>query len=400
MPSRREVLAGIGTVGVAAAAGCLGGGSPEPGTDDSYTWTTSGADLRNSRAVPDGVAPRDEPTVDWHVDLDSGIAASEPIVTENTVLVTTGPDIVAFDRETRERRWSIDPENDAYSYDSSPTVFDGTVYVPERQVLTARDLETGEVDWSREFERVIGRNSLAVSEVGDDARVYVAGGNAVYALDAASGDTLWEQEVLGIAQHALATDADSLYVATRGGELYDIRRGGAIEWRRTIDAGIRSAPMVLTSRDRRLRGGVAVASGDGAVVYFDRSGAREWRSEIGGAGGDGLAIAHRTVLARSGSTLYALDSNDGGTRWRVDLGRSTRNPPIVVGDTVYVGGDRLRAIDVEGGIGIGSLRIREERFEREETGDVNFVTAADGKLFVTTDVGRFEDETAELIVLS
>lgn len=400
MPSRRDILAGFGAVGATASAGCLDSRSPTPGTDDAYLWPTGGADRRNSRSVADGVAPRDDPTVDWRVDLESPLTTSDPIVTDDTVLVTTGLDVVAFDRETTDRRWSIDPENDAYTYNGSPVVFDGTVYVPEVSTLTARDIETGDVDWSHEFDYPIGSDSLLVSDVGDDGRVYAAGGTFVHALDAGNGEHLWEQALLGTARYSPAKHADSLYVATRGGELYNIKRWGGVEWRRTIEDGIRSSPTVLTSDDRRTGQGVAVACGDGSVAYFDMSGSREWRTEIGGFGDDGLAVAHRTVLARSGSTLYALDANDGGNRWRVDLGQSSNNPPIAVGDTVYVGGDRLRAIDIDGGYGFRSFRVSEQRFEREETGAVSFVAAADGTLFVTTTVVGVEADRAELIVLS
>ncbi|RQG94389.1 PQQ-binding-like beta-propeller repeat protein [Natrarchaeobius chitinivorans] len=400
MPSRRDLLLGVGATSAAAVAGCLGRRSPDPGTDDSYTWTTTGADLRNSRTIADGVAPRDDPSVERRVDLESAGAAGEPIVTDDAVLINTGMDVVAFDRETMERRWSIDPENDLYSYRGAPTVFEDTAYVPERRTLAARDLETGDADWSYELEGVISHGSLTVTDT-DDGRVYVAGGNAVHALDANTGDHLWEQELLGVARYALAKYADWLFVPTRGGELYRINRWeGDVEWRRTIEAGISSAPIVLTSEDRRTGHGVAVAGGDGSVIYYDMRGTREWRTETRGFGNDGLAIGHRTVFTRSASTLYALDANDGDERWRVDLGRGSRNPPIVVGDTVYVGGDRLRAIDVDGGIGIRSLRIGEGRFERQEAGNVGYVTAADGKLFVTTRVDRFGDDAAELIVLS
>ncbi|PCR91213.1 outer membrane protein assembly factor BamB family protein [Natrinema ejinorense] len=400
MPSRRDVLFGIGAVGTAAVAGCLGGPSADPGSLESYTWTTSGADRRNSRAIPDGTAPRDEPTVDWRVEFGSPVATDEPIVTDDTVLVAVGTDVVAFDRETADRRWSIDPENDAYMYRSSPTVFDGTAYVPEVTSLTARDLETGEIDWSHEFDTTIGQGSLLVSDGGENGRVFAAGGNYVHALDAETGDHLWEQELFGTARYSLAKYTDYLYVATSGGELYAITRWGAVEWRRTVEAGITSAPIALSSSDGDAGPGVAVAGGDGSITYFGMGGAREWQTELGGFGDDGLAIAHRTLLARSGSTLHALDPNDGSGRWRVDLGRGSNNPPIVVGDTVYLGGDKLRAIDIDGGIGIRSLRVGEQRFEHDEDDAVSFVTAADGKLFATTNVERFGDESAELVVLS
>lgn len=400
MRSRRDVLLGIGAAGTVALAGCLGSTDAEPGRDDDYAWSTPGADLENSRTVAEGAAPREDPSLEWRLEFDSAFVTAEPIVTDDTVLVTTGTDVVAVDRETGERRWSIDPDNDAYTYNGAPTVVGDRAYLQEVTTLTARDLETGEIDWAHEFESPIGTGSVTVSETGDDGRIYVAGGNAVHALEAGTGEHLWEQELLGAPRYALAKHADSLYVATRGGELYDVKRWGAVEWRRTIEAGIASAPVVLTSADRRTGQGVAVAGGDGTITYFDIGGSREWETELGGFGTDGLAIGHRALLARSGSTLYALDANEGGERWRVDLERGGSGPPIVVGDTVYVGDDRLRAIDIDGGVGIRSLRVGEQRFERETDGTVGFVTAADGKLFATTDAGWEEDGSTELLVLS
>lgn len=401
MPSRRDVLLGLGSVGVAGSAGCLGRYDVEPGTVESYAWTTNGADSRNSRTIPHGVAPREEPTVEWRVEFDSSFATGEPIVTDDTVLLATGTDVVAFDRETGERRWSIDPGNDVYSYDGAAAVYDGTAYVPERRTLTARDLETSDLEWSYEFDRVFDGGSPTVTDVGEDGTVYAAAGNDVRAFDVTTGEVRWEREVSGIVRQSVALRPDVLYVATSGGELYAIDSWrGNVHWRRTIEEGILTAPMVLTSDDRRRGWGVAVGCGDGSVAYFDVSGTPEWRTDVGGFVDGGLAIGHRTLLAQSGSTLFALDPDDGGYRWRVNLGDTSASPPIVVGDTVYVGGDGLRAIDVGGGLGVRSFRFGEQRFEYGTTGSVGYVTAAGGELFLTTNAAWGADEGAELIVLS
>ncbi|QCW03018.1 PQQ-binding-like beta-propeller repeat protein [Natrinema pallidum] len=400
MPSRRELLAALGATGIAAAAGCLGGPSVDPGTDESYAWPTGGADRRNSRAIPDGVAPREDPTVDWRVDLESAAAAADPVVTDGTVLATTGTDVVAFDRASGDRRWSIDPDNEAHTYRGAPTVYKELAYLSEVNTVVARDLESGEIEWSEAFEATIGRGSLLVTDDGDNGRVFTAGGNALHALDAGTGERLWEQELLGTPEYSLAKYTDYVYVVTDGGELYAVDEWGTVQWRRTVEAGIRSGPAVRSLDHGGSEWGIAVVGGDGTVVYFGPDGARRWEAELGGFGDDGIAIAHGTVLARSGSRVFALDPADGNVRWRLDLGESASNPPIIVGDTVYVGGDRLRATDIDGGIGVRSYRARHLRFEYEPTGAVGFVTAADSKLFVTTNVRGTGADTAELIVLS
>jgi len=143
MPSRRHVLGSISAVGATSLAGCIGSQDTDSGTTTDYKWPTEGGDHRNSRAVPDGVAPREEPTVEWRTDLRSSLANGEPIVTNSTVLVNTGRDILAIDRETAERRWSIDPDNRPFRYSGAPAVLDGTVYAPEERTLTARSIASG-----------------------------------------------------------------------------------------------------------------------------------------------------------------------------------------------------------------------------------------------------------------
>jgi len=400
MPSRRHVLGSISAVGATSLAGCIGSQDTDSGTTTDYKWPTEGGDHRNSRAVPDGVAPREEPTVEWRTDLRSSLANGEPIVTNSTVLVNTGRDILAIDRETAERRWSIDPDNRPFRYSGAPAVLDGTVYAPEERTLTARSIASGEVRWRHEFDRIFSRSSPVVVERSDGPLVYAAAGNTVKAIDGDTGESQWEQEINGIVQHSIAYWPAGLYVATTGGELYAITRQGFVDWRRTIESGIKSAPIVFTSDDHRTGTGVAVATGRGSVQYFDHQGTLGWEASLPSFGEDGLAIAHRTLLARSGSVLVALDPNDGSERWRVDLGNGARNPPIAIGDTVYVGGDRFRGFDIDGGYGVRTHRIGAQRFERDLPGTVEFLTAADGKMFVTTDVGAADKETAELVVYS
>jgi len=394
MPSRRRVLVSIGTIGTTAIAGCVGRLTTDPGTIEQYPWPTSGADHQNSRAVTDGVAPRENPTVEWRVDLEAPLANGEPIVTDSTVLVTTGRDIVAFDRENKTRRWSVDPDNQPYRYSGAPAVHDGVAYIPEERTLTARDLDSGEHQWSHAFDRVFDRSSPVVRERGETATVYAAAGNAVKAIDGDTGELQWEQDLDGIVRTSIAYTPRGLYVTTSGGELYAIDRSGFVAWRRTIEAGIETAPVAINA------GGVVVGTGEGTIQQFDSQGRREWETTLTSFIEDGLAIAHQTLLVCSGSTLYALNPSNGRERWRVNVGDVSRNPPIVVGDSVYVGGDRLHGFDIGGGYGVRTYRVGAKRFERTPPGSVSFLTAADGKLFVTTDVGQADAETAELVVYS
>jgi|GEM_PF-672965 outer membrane protein assembly factor BamB len=407
MPSRRAFLAGLGATGTAATAGCLGEFDAAPGSDEAYDWPTGGGNEWNSRAVPNGVAPRDDPTIDRTHEFD-GIPAGDPVVTDGTVLLNTGVNVVALDRGDLSRRWAVAPDdNDAFRYAGAPAVADGVAYVPERDTLVARDLDTGERLWSRAFEYVFGETTPLVVDRGDGHRVVIGAGEYLRAFDGATGERQWERRLDGIvrraAAHASASVYGVVYAATAGGELYAVDDDGRVRWNRTVDAGIRTAPTVVASRgpdDESIRGSgdVVVGAGDGSVRCFGPTGKLQWRAGLRGFAEGGIAAGHGGVFAVSGGRLDALDAENGDRAWRTDIGSAVRpTPPALVGDTIYVGGERLRGVGVDGGVGVRSLRLGETRFEREVDGGASYVTAADGRLFATV---ATETSDGRLAVLS
>ncbi|MYL66377.1 PQQ-binding-like beta-propeller repeat protein [Halorubrum distributum] len=407
MPSRRAFLSGLGAAGLTATAGCLAGFDADPGSDETYGWPSGGGNDWNSRAVPNGTAPRDDPTVDRTHEFD-GIPAGDPVVTAGTVLLNTGVDVIAFDREDLSRRWSVAPDdNGAFSYTGAPAVADGVAYVPERDTLVARDLDTGERLWSRGFEYVFRETTPLVIDRGDDHRVVIGAGEYLRAFDGATGELRWERRLDGIvrgpAARALASVYGTVYAATTGGELYAVDHDGRVRWNRTVNAGIRTAPTVVGSRGPngnsiRGSGDVVVGDGDGSVRCFDPTGGYRWRTGLRGFVEGGIAAGHGGVFAVSGGRLYALNAESGNHAWRTGIGNATRpTPPALVGDTIYVGGERLHGVDVGGGVGVRSVRVGETRFEHGVDGGASYVTAADGTLFATV---AGESGSGRLVVLS
>ncbi|PAU84078.1 pyrrolo-quinoline quinone [Halorubrum salipaludis] len=393
MPSRRAFLSGLGAAGLTATAGCLTGFDADPGDDETYDWPVGGGDEWNSRSVPNGVAPRDDPTVDRTYEFD-GTPAGDPVVTADTVLLNTGVDVVALDREDLSRRWTVaSDDNDAYRYTGAPAVADGVAYVPESDTLVARDLDTGERLWSREFEYVFGETTPLVVERGDNYRVVIGAGEYLRAFDGATGERQWERRLDGIVRRAVARASASVYgvvyAATTGGDLYAVDDDGRVRWNRTVDAGIRSAPTVVASRRRDSEtitgsGDVVVGDGDGSIRCFDPNGRPRWRTDLFGFAEGGIAAGHDGVFVSSGGRLSALNAENGALGWRTEIGNAVRpTPPALVGDTVYVGGERLHGIAVGGGVGVRSVRVGERRFEHEVDGGASYVTAADGSLFAT-----------------
>jgi len=142
---------------------------------------------------------------------------------------------------------------------------------------------------------------------------------------------------------------------------------------------------------------VVVGAGDGSVRCFGPTGKLQWRAGLRGFAEGGIAAGHGGVFAVSGGRLDALDAENGDRAWRTDIGSAVRpTPPALVGDTIYVGGERLRG-SASTGASVSGPSASETRFEREVDGGASYVTAADGRLFATV---ATETSDGRLAVLS
>lgn len=159
----------VATGPVGACSSESAGRDREPGTGPASTvaldhetadWSQPGGDFDNSRAVLD--SPISRATVDR-----LATAWSTPL-----------PGASAFGNAA-----------------TTPLIVDGTVYVQDLSSnVRAVDLRTGAVRWEREYGNFqIGPNGVAL----EDGRLFVAKGpHAISALDAATGDELWETRLI------------------------------------------------------------------------------------------------------------------------------------------------------------------------------------------------------------
>jgi len=430
MVSRRELLAGVGaagvgTVGVAALAGYwddnpdpVGHLSATPGETRSYEWPTGGADLRNTRSFPDGIGPRDDVTAEWSIDLDASHITAEPTTDGDVLLLTTATGVVAFDTEDGERLWSTDRERDAltsgsFTYSGSSTIHGETAYITDHRTLIAVDLYSGDRRWEYEFDYPFENHSPALVEPGyrfPEHRVFAGAGEYVRAFDATTGEVLWERRLFGIVEGTFASPHSDplvdLFVATRGGALYALDYEGRVLWRRTLPAGISTGPTVVRGGVRSSASGssgrpaAVVGCTDGYVYCYDTHGSREWRTAPGTPGvavNDGIATAYGVVYVQDGKDLYAFGADLGDKGWEVDTGVGRHNPPILLGDTVYAGGDRLHAIAVAGGADDKQPSAGATRFEYgEDDLGVPYVIAAGGRLYAVAETSSYNFELRAL----
>lgn len=336
MPSRRQVLAGLGAAVGVGLAGC----------------TTGEADSASASDL----------TEKWRTSV--GPATAQAAVGSESVFVPVHSDVLALGRESGERQWSVNAAigtNEQLGYNATPAVGEDALYVAGGD-RTVRSISLGDqsVRWTFEMDR----ESLA-APVLDGSRLYVAGGEYVYCLDSDTGEEEWSRRLFGDVS-GLALERDWLVATTVSGEIsvLDTSRGRG-RWRASVPGSIEGAPVVRRER-------VAVGCWDKSVYGFSRDGAQVWSTEVGLD--PLLAATESAVYVNTPTETYALDW-EGAEQWSVGRGEQYRtgNSPPPTESGVYAGGDALHAFDT-GDSGLVPLRFDRVRFEKSLGGRVGHVT--------------------------
>jgi outer membrane protein assembly factor BamB len=384
MPSRRQFLASLGTVGTASLAGCTGNSydAAADAAGDATDWPTFGHDARNTNYNPQGSAPTASATERWRVE--SSRLSAQPVVADGTVYAPVGADVLAIDAASGELKWSVDPDNRGAIYWAPPTVYEGVVYLGDgNERLRAFDAETGELLWERifdgePFEGIYGTPTTSIRGL----TVGTAGGT-VYTVDPETGETVCQTSVFGRIESTVAVDPPLIYAVTSGGDVYTFGSGGRGYWQTGLPNTSNATPAVVDGR-------AYVGCDDGKLYAIDSDGTIAWSTGVGGFARGGVAVADGRVFAADGIGLTAVDAESGRRLWRSRVDVNGSATPVVVGDTVYVAGDELYGFAVDGGVGVDLLRVGERRFGEPFAGGVGSVAAGDGLL--VTGVSETQDD--------
>lgn len=375
MPSRRALLASVGTVAATALAGCPAfAGTSDPPLDCEPTnldWPTYGADPARTSHVPSRDLPPENtqpqrfsetggspggggsteapPVVDagvaytaggvrtearslatgerlWAVDPEDSVNTS-PALGCGAVFVGTLNETVAYDREDGTERWRADAGATAFEGPGSPTVRDDMLYVPGGSV-TALDAETGEVRWTASAEQ-------AVKGVAVDDRVYAglgSNGQGGAAAFTASGDLWWETTDIGPAYACPVVADGRVFVTTKSALVAALdAEDGTVLWQQTLDASMYQPPAAAD-------GTVVVGAGNGArAMAFDAAtGERRWSFHTGVSQSAPVVVGDRVLVSGANTGIWALDLATGEERWYSgDLGNVGSQPVVADGALLY-----------------------------------------------------------------
>ncbi|MCA9850341.1 MAG: PQQ-binding-like beta-propeller repeat protein, partial [Dehalococcoidia bacterium] len=158
------------------------------------------------------------------------------------------------------------------------------------------------------------------------------------AIDATSGDVVWEQEISGPSAADLLLDGDLLIVGAFDQHLHalEVANGGQERWAFPGDGWFLARPLVSD-------GIVYAATMNGVVYAIDRATGAEVWSFVAGEDAEFraapvIAAGHLIAIARDGR-VFALDLQSGDVAWQQDAtleGNVNANPTVVDSDIYLV----------------------------------------------------------------
>lgn len=254
-----------------------------------------------------------------------------------------------------ESSWSVELTADSSPNTVAPVLANGTVFVgSDDGNVSAYNADTGSHLWTT---KVITSKSDPIQSLAvDDGTLYVSGRWNVYALDPATGATVWGSPYSLEADDArnngaeIVVSGDRLYVAAGNSSSFDAGHlyafdatTGTPDWRFETDTYLWGGGVTLSNGTVYLGdGGSSSFSGDGNLYAVNgSSGAEQWSKHYSGTRVMAApTVANGTVFVnKENGDLVAYDAETGTARWSttVSFGVDVVESAAVADGVVYVG---------------------------------------------------------------
>jgi eukaryotic-like serine/threonine-protein kinase len=206
-----------------------------------------------------------------------------------------------------------------------------------RYVNQAVNPPQGSVVWSIQP----GESTRAAPSIADGV-IYLAGHFNIMALDATTGDLIWQRDATGPVQTSPAVAGDLLYLGLLDHRVLALERNsGEIRWQFRAEDGITAAPVVH-------RGMVYVGSWDTFIYALDAAHGRLlWKHQTQGqVRFSPAARGDRLYVTDTNGNLHILNARTGQSFLRFRVPPTTSGSPVLAGNlALFPSGGQVYAVD-------------------------------------------------------
>lgn len=261
---------------------------------------------------------------------------------------------------------------------AEPVVAGGRVFTLDVRATVTAHTTGGALLWSRDVVPVAdARGDASGGGLSTDgATVYVGTGyGRLSALDAATGDVRWTQDLDAPGSSSPTILGDLAFIVARDGRTWAIETAsGRVRW---TTSGL---PATAT-----FAGGAGVAARDGLVILpipsgevigvFPEGGLRRWTTILAGArpgsaaayaatdiGGDPVIDGDVVYVASVSGRVAALNADSGATLWSVAEGADS--PVVPAGDSLFLINDLGELLRLDAATGASIWRVPLPQAER------------------------------------
>ncbi len=222
---------------------------------------------------------------------------------------------------------------------ASPLVINDGVYIGVG-LLMRLNTSTGHPTWTY---RAQDSSSFETSPAVVDGIIYVGADYNIYAVNASLGTKIWnytiEYQPNGYIISSPSVSVGVVYIgsgsttSTVNGQVWAVNAtSGTKMWNHTVSGGVVSSPAVFGRY-------VYAGAYDGTIFALDRLNGREvWSYQTGDSIFSSPAVANGIVYVGSNDGyIYALDGQTGEKLWSYQTEGPIRSSPTIVNGVLYVG---------------------------------------------------------------
>lgn len=302
---------------------------------------------------------------------------------------------------------------------ADPVVAGGLIYTLDAETQVTATSTSGETVWRRDITSV--RDDAGAATGGGmsfkDGRLYVSlGYGALVALDAASGDEIWRQNLEGTGSGRPTAFGDLVYATSGDDTGWALRaEDGRVEWQLNASPDVNN---VLGGPAPAVADDLAIfAFGSGEVqAVFRRGGLRRWDASalgqrfaralgaVSDVTGEPVISGDRVYVGNQSGRIVALNFASGAREWTAREGAV--GPVLPAGDSVFVVSDlgELLRIDASDGSRIWGTQlpnfVKDRPRRRAEIFAHHGPILAGGRIYVASNDGLlrgFDPESGALV---